>query len=310
MGLTVYAENMGLFHKGSGGKGIAPFDVCLSPPPPPAGPVPIPYVNALSAADLSKGSKTVKVDGEPTALEDASYVSTSKGDEAGTQGGSVITRKTKGKGYFKVWSFTVQVEGKGVCRHGDPIGQNCASMPPSCVNLAAMVKFNKSLANTKPCEEEYSRNKGNFGPKQHGAQRDTVRGGPCWQCGATKSGRADDMNFTPDHQPPLSVAWNMGGCHDHKKPPSPTKFEEWANSAGAVVPHCKKCSDSQSCLKGNEFADDVRSWMDTANSGSDISKQRIEYDTSAIKTVRDKLITPETKQKILQQLNQLRNTLT
>lgn len=32
MALTVFAEKMGWFHKGSNGKGIAPGDVCLSPP--------------------------------------------------------------------------------------------------------------------------------------------------------------------------------------------------------------------------------------------------------------------------------------
>ena len=86
MGLTVFTENLGFFHKGSGGFGIAPGDVCLSPPPPPTGPVPVPYVNSLQASDLSKGSKSVKIDGEPTALEDISYVSTSTGDEGGTLG--------------------------------------------------------------------------------------------------------------------------------------------------------------------------------------------------------------------------------
>lgn len=126
MGLTVFAEKMGLFHKGSGGMAIAPGDVCLSPPPPPAGPVPVPYPNSLSAGDLTKGSKSVKVDGEETALEDASAVSTSTGDEGGTQGGNVVTHKTKGKACFNLWSFTVKVEGKGVCRHGDPMGQNGA----------------------------------------------------------------------------------------------------------------------------------------------------------------------------------------
>ena len=126
MGLTVFAENMGLFHKGSGGKAVAPGDVCLTPPPPPAGPLPVPYVNNVSAGDLAKGSKTVKVDGEETALEDASEVTTSVGNEPATQGGNVITHKTKGKGYFTLWSHTVKIEGKGVCRHGDPMGQNAA----------------------------------------------------------------------------------------------------------------------------------------------------------------------------------------
>jgi uncharacterized Zn-binding protein involved in type VI secretion len=139
MGSTVFAEGMGLFHKGSGGKGVAPADTCLTPPPPPGGPAPVPYVNNLSAADLAKGSKTVMIQGEPTALEDQSEIATSTGDEAGTQGGNVITHKTKGKGYFQLWSFAVKIEGKGVCRHGDPMGQNCASLPPGCVDASAVV---------------------------------------------------------------------------------------------------------------------------------------------------------------------------
>ena len=33
-------------------------------------------------------------------------------------------------GFFTVWSSTVQIEGMGVCRHGDLMGQNSASGPP------------------------------------------------------------------------------------------------------------------------------------------------------------------------------------
>ena len=101
MAHTVFANGDGLFHKGSGGSGKAFPDVCLSPPPAPTGPVPVPYPNIADAGDLSEGSSTVKVNGEPTALEDKSYVSTSSGDEAGNQGGNVVTHKTKGKFSFK-----------------------------------------------------------------------------------------------------------------------------------------------------------------------------------------------------------------
>ena len=135
MPLTVFAESMGFFHKGSAGFGVAPLDVCLSPPP---GPVPIPYTNVLFAKDLIKGSKTVRIDGEPTFLEDHSETSTSIGDEGGTLGGSVVTGVILGKGYFTVWSTTVNIEGKGVCRHGDMMGQNSASTPPSAINAAAV----------------------------------------------------------------------------------------------------------------------------------------------------------------------------
>lgn len=87
-------------------------------------------MNNLFASNLAKGSKKVLVEGKPTALADKSEISTSTGDEPGTQGGNVLTHKTKGKGYFMVWSFTVDIEGEGVARHGDTMGQNSASNPP------------------------------------------------------------------------------------------------------------------------------------------------------------------------------------
>ena len=132
MALTVFAEKMGFFHKGSAGIGVAPLDVCLTPPG-----VPVPYTNVLFAKDLIKGSKTVRIAGEPTFLEDYSETSTSIGDEPGSLG-SVVTGVHLGKGYFMVWSMTVYIEGLGVCRHGDMMGQNSASAPPSSIDAAAI----------------------------------------------------------------------------------------------------------------------------------------------------------------------------
>ncbi|RUU93777.1 DUF4150 domain-containing protein [Mesorhizobium sp. M7A.F.Ca.MR.176.00.0.0] len=284
MGNSVYAEGMGFFHKGSGGQGVAPGDVCLSPPPPPTGPVPVPYVNMLSASDLTKGSKSVKIQGNPTALENASEVATSTGDEAGTQGGGVITHKTKGKGTFKLWSFVVKVEGKGVARHGDTMGQNEMSDPPNCVDAQAIVDFNKVLGDKAgvPCTVPYDQEK-HRAPlnKPH---YDKTMGGPCWECaklptnpgvwdtliskvnGANQysngtlivvdrkrgrvhqeskfaeDGSVEQEAFTPDHQPPLSVAWAMGGCHMEK---SPDAFLKHMGETDRVKPHCRKHAQSQ-----------------------------------------------------------------
>jgi hypothetical protein len=228
MGNTVYAQGMGFFHKGSGGKGVAPGDVCLSPPPPPTGPAPVPYVNTLKASDLAKGSKTVKIQGNPTALEDVSYLNTSTGDEGGTQGGNVVTHKTKGKGYFKSWSSVVKVEGKGVCVHGGLMGQNCASPPVGAVDPSAIVNFRNKFPVGKPCARHYQR-KGSYGPTA--AQTAHIWDKPCWvilangtQCG--KPGR------TADHQPPLVIAWYRGGCHKS------SDFKDWARKNSAVKPQC------------------------------------------------------------------------
>lgn len=280
MGNSVYAEGMGFFHKGSGGKGVAPGDVCLSPPPPPAGPAPVPYVNMLQASDLAQGSRTVKIQGEPTALENASHVSTSTGNEAGTQGGGVVTHKTKGKGSFKLWSFVVKAEGKGVARHGDTMEQNTASPVPNCIDAQAMVDFRILLDDKHkvPCDEDYSPSK--HRPDITDEQYDQCLGGPCWECAKDPSsdpgvwdtlvdeviGEGDDRTsmmvdrdrdkvhsrsysddngnfvegFTPDHQPPLVVAWLMGGCHL-----GPEEFKRVMSDRDRVIPHCRKHYQSQ-----------------------------------------------------------------
>jgi uncharacterized Zn-binding protein involved in type VI secretion len=267
MGNTVFAEGMGFFHKGSGGKGVAPGDVCLSPPPPPTGPAPIPYVNLLSASDLAKGSKSVKVQGNPTALENASEVSTSTGNEAGTQGGGVVTHKTKGKGVFKLWSFVVKVEGKGVDRHGDMMAQNTASDLPNCIDAAAAVNFLQGLTDTqmtKNCAESYESEK--HRQETTSAQRKKVQNRACWECSRDlanlqrrtvqskavarrikalqkniASQQAGKETMVADHQPPENVCWEMGGCN---MKPSPQAFKD-AMKKLYVKPHCSLHSSRQ-----------------------------------------------------------------
>lgn len=260
MAMTVFAEGMGLFHKGSNGTGTAPGDVCLTPPPPPAGPIPVPYVNNLSASDLTKGSKSVKIDGEETALEDHSEIATSVGNEPATQGGNVVTHKTKGKGNFSLWSFTVKIEGKGVGRHGDMLGQNSASSPAGIIDPCAVTSFLARLnagSQAKPCPDDKPY-PGNIGTND--TQKAAVRRGPCWSCGAAAGGRreSDPDYFTPDHQPPQKAAWNLGGCHE------PEKFDVWRRSTESVSPQCKGCSNSQGGTMGHADHDSALGWLSLA----------------------------------------------
>lgn len=240
MPCTVFANTNGLFHKGSGGTGLAFPDVCLSPPPPPTGPVPIPYPNNVTASDLAQGSVTVKIQGKPTALKDKSYVSTSTGDEAGTQGGNVLTHKTKGKEYAQFWSFDVKIEGKNAVRHSDPAGQNCASAPAGGLDMSLMVVKQAVKQAEKPakkCKEKYDRDK-HVGKTPTDGQRSFINGKPppilCWECKKPSA-----LPMVPDHQPPISVKYYSGGCHDNKK------LRDWANSNQSVKPHCRGCSSSQ-----------------------------------------------------------------
>ena len=65
MGKKVYANGMEIAHKAGGNKVIAAFpDVCMSPPSPPAGPVPLPYPNTSNSGDLQSGSSSVKIGGK------------------------------------------------------------------------------------------------------------------------------------------------------------------------------------------------------------------------------------------------------
>ena len=71
---NVFANMWQIAAKSWMNKSIARFpDVCLSPPSPPAGPIPIPYPNTSFSTDLKKGTKTVKVGGKPAAQAQKSF---------------------------------------------------------------------------------------------------------------------------------------------------------------------------------------------------------------------------------------------
>ncbi len=120
MAATVFANSRGIVHKGSGGMSTVFPDVCKTPTP--GGPVPIPYPNLGKSSDTSKGPKSVKIDKKMPMVKGAKY-STSTGDEPGTLKG-VVSSTTKGECEFMMYSFDVKIEGKNVCRMGDPLFHN------------------------------------------------------------------------------------------------------------------------------------------------------------------------------------------
>ena len=69
MGHEVYANNNEIAGKAGTGKVVAAFpDVCLSPPSPPAGPIPVPYPDTSFSSDLKEGTRSVKLGGKPAAV--------------------------------------------------------------------------------------------------------------------------------------------------------------------------------------------------------------------------------------------------
>ena len=126
MAASANVNNRTVVHKSSSGVAINFPDVCKTPTS--GGPIPIPYPNIAKSGDTAKGSKSVKIDGNPIMLKDSNF-STSTGDEAGSVGG-VASGCTKGKAEFINYSFDVKVDGKNVPRLGDMMIQNKKNTPP------------------------------------------------------------------------------------------------------------------------------------------------------------------------------------
>ncbi|MGH8295116.1 MAG: DUF4150 domain-containing protein [Steroidobacteraceae bacterium] len=117
---TVFANSLGVVHKGSGTVSMICPDVCKTPTP--AGPVPIPYPNIGQSSNTTGGPTTVSTDGQMPMTQGAKYM-LSSGDEAGSAGG-VMSGKIKGPCEFMMYSFDVKFEGKNVCRVADPMFHN------------------------------------------------------------------------------------------------------------------------------------------------------------------------------------------
>jgi hypothetical protein len=128
-------------YQGSLGTSTAFPDVCLCPPAPPAGPVPVPLPNMVKAADLTGGARTVLIGGKPTGKR-SSYLATSTGNEvARSTGGGVVSHTVQGKAHFQSFSPNVFIEGEPAVRHLDLLTHNHLTQPgntPPAVWMSAM----------------------------------------------------------------------------------------------------------------------------------------------------------------------------
>lgn len=132
MANEVYANGREIACKAAAGKTVAAFpDVCLSPPSPPAGPVPLPYPNTAYASDTTNGSTTVKISDKEIMLKDKSVFKKSTGNEAATKslGMGVVTHTIQGEASFTMWSMDVKAEGSNVDRHLDTTIHNEQCFP-------------------------------------------------------------------------------------------------------------------------------------------------------------------------------------
>jgi hypothetical protein len=158
MSNEVYANGMEIACKAADGKTVAALpDVCLSPPSPPAGPVPIPYPNTAYASDTTAGSKTVYMCGKEVMLKDKSYFKQSTGDEAATKslGMGVVTHQIQGKVNFSSWSMDVKIEDENAVRHLDLTMHNEMSLPANTPPWPYLA--NMSLADQAKCAADKDR---------------------------------------------------------------------------------------------------------------------------------------------------------
>jgi hypothetical protein len=163
MSANVFANGMEISAKKDGNQSICAMpDVCLSPPSPPAGPVPLPYPNTAAASDTSEGSKTVKISGNEVGLKNSSNYKKSTGDEAATKslGMGVVTHNIQGKMEHAAWSFDVKIEGANGIRHMDLTAHNYSNPGPNSADMI-LNQANQKIAENKPleCEELEAKNK-------------------------------------------------------------------------------------------------------------------------------------------------------
>lgn len=115
---TAQSNARSVVHQTSGDRHLVLPDVCATPPDD----VPLPYPNVADAVNIVDGPKTVAIDGCTMLVQDAAILPTS-GDEAGV-GGGVISGTTMAEATPALCSFDIKIEGRGVCRTGDPLFHN------------------------------------------------------------------------------------------------------------------------------------------------------------------------------------------
>jgi hypothetical protein len=152
MGDSVFVNGRAVVHKGSAGKSIAFPDVCLCPPTPPAGPIPVPLPNTVMAQDLANGSATVLVEGNPAGTRKSFFAKSTGNEVSQPTGGGVVTHAVQGKAHFGFGhSFNTFYEGEPVVRHLDPLTHNhLAQMPGNTPPAPWLSTMDPSLPRQAP----------------------------------------------------------------------------------------------------------------------------------------------------------------
>jgi Domain of unknown function (DUF4150) len=152
---NVFANGLEVSGKATPNKSICAMpDVCMSPPSPPAGPIPIPYPNTATASDTDSGTRRVKIGNKEVGKKNASNYKTSDGNQPATNsfGAGIISHKLTGSLQFAAYSFTVKFEDSGAERFMDLTTQN-HSNPTNGPMTTSMASADAAMDDEKPCEK-------------------------------------------------------------------------------------------------------------------------------------------------------------
>lgn len=153
--MSVFANGREVSGKAQANQIIAGFpSVCLSPPSPPAGPVPIPYPMFTNAKKTSQGTTTVKIKKKEVGKKNSSTYKKSNGNEAATRsfGMDVVTHTLSGATKHKAYSFDVKAQGAGVNRFSDMTTTNHNNPATAATIDAAGVSIAVEVDHDNPCE--------------------------------------------------------------------------------------------------------------------------------------------------------------
>jgi hypothetical protein len=223
MSNQVYANGQEVSCKAAAGKSVCAFpDVCLSPPSPPAGPVPIPYPNTGMASDTTSGSKTVKVSGQEVMLKNKSHFKKSTGDEAATKslGMGVVTHQITGKVYFTSWSMNVIFEGENAVRHLDLTTHNHMSMPGNTPTWPYVDEM--AMPSGDACQEERKATESKCGGKSPEEQCEDEGCKQAKKCMLVPYKPKDAQSGCCEKPPPKETPHHLVEAHGFCHPGKPT----------------------------------------------------------------------------------------
>jgi Domain of unknown function (DUF4150) len=137
--VSVFANGREISGKATPNKTIAAFpDVCLSPPSPPAGPIPIPYPITGVASDTTDGTGSVFIKGKEVGKKNGVKYSKVNGNQPATNsfGAGIVSHKIQGPLKFAAYSFDVFIEKGGAERFMDLTTQNHMNTPNPSVGMS------------------------------------------------------------------------------------------------------------------------------------------------------------------------------